>query len=199
MDMENRLLNLLTKGDAAGSREVFDRLFAANMENEPSEYALDRLLDDVELTLIKHGGGSAPPGAEGGSIQMRRGRILEWIDRCARSRGDGKDEDSRSRRLFDQVMRFAEEHLCDAQLSLKMLGDRFGLKLSTLSRLIKKHSGLGYLQVVNRRRIELAKRYLRENAVSIKELAVSVGFESEITFRRQFRKYEGIPPADYRK
>ena len=58
--------------------------------------------------------------------------------------------------------------------------------------------GENFLEYVNLMRIERAKKLLREDEASIKEIAWQVGFNSDITFRRLFKKYEGISASDYR-
>lgn len=72
------------------------------------------------------------------------------------------------------------------------------MNASSLSRFIKKKTGVGYLDIINRRRIELAKEYLRQDTLSIRQLAASVGFDSDVTLRRLFKKYEGITPTQYK-
>ncbi|MDD6682441.1 MAG: helix-turn-helix domain-containing protein [Clostridiales bacterium] len=50
----------------------------------------------------------------------------------------------------------------------------------------------------NRRRIALAKEFLlQEENITIKELAQKVGFSNDVTFRRLFKKYEGLLPSEY--
>ena len=43
-----------------------------------------------------------------------------------------------------------------------------------------------------------AKEYLRQDTLSIRQLAASVGFDSDVTLRRLFKKYEGITPTQYK-
>ena len=49
------------------------------------------------------------------------------------------------------------------------------------------------------KRIEYAKRLLRESDASIKEIAISVGYVDQLYFSRIFKKREGLSPLEYRK
>lgn len=56
------------------------------------------------------------------------------------------------------------------------------------------------MRYLARWRIHLAKQMLREGvAVSVADVAASVGYESEAAFNRAFRRVEGSPPATWRK
>lgn len=48
-------------------------------------------------------------------------------------------------------------------------------------------------------RLELAKFYLSTTEMNIKSLSEFCGYENELHFMRQFKKFEGITPSDYRK
>jgi transcriptional regulator GlxA family with amidase domain len=47
-------------------------------------------------------------------------------------------------------------------------------------------------------RLEIAKRHLRESRMSIPQIAVAVGYESEEGFRRAFKREFEIWPAEWR-
>ena len=48
-------------------------------------------------------------------------------------------------------------------------------------------------------RMENAKRLLRETDVSIKEIAISIGYADQLYFSRMFKKKTGVSPLEYRK
>lgn len=54
-------------------------------------------------------------------------------------------------------------------------------------------------QDIIRARLELAKFHLASSDFSIRSLARFCGYENELHFMRQFKKFEGLTPTEYRK
>ncbi len=96
------------------------------------------------------------------------------------------------------LLAFLDEHLFDVDLSLTLLSNRFALSESVVSRRIKGLTGQNFLDYVNQKRIEQAAMLLRQTETSVNDLAAAVGYASDITFRRLFKKYMGVTPSEYR-
>ena len=48
-------------------------------------------------------------------------------------------------------------------------------------------------------RHDMSKRYLQNSRLNLDEIAQLVGFTETTNFRRAFRRWEGLPPAKYRR
>ena len=59
--------------------------------------------------------------------------------------------------------------------------------------------GVSPMQFLARWRMRLAARRLKTPGVSIAEAAIDVGYESEVTFSRAFKKIVGASPGAWRK
>ena len=57
--------------------------------------------------------------------------------------------------------------------------------------------GINYYDYLCRLRIDKAKKLLEEPEYNISSIAIKVGYENENSFRRTFKRYEGIAPNDY--
>ena len=68
----------------------------------------------------------------------------------------------------------------------------------TLARRLKSE-GTGYRAITEELLSELAIRHLQEPGLSIESIAVLLGYHDSANFRRAFRRWYGMPPADYRK
>lgn len=66
------------------------------------------------------------------------------------------------------------------------------------SRYFKKNSGAGFVEYLNRVRMNKACYLLRETEYQIHDISAECGFLSISNFNKQFRKTEGLPPRDYR-
>lgn len=97
------------------------------------------------------------------------------------------------------LMDYLTLHLYDEDLSLGKLSEAFQMSESSISRRIRQITDYNFLDYVHRKRIEYACRLLAETEMSVNEIARAAGYESDVTFRRLFKKYSGITPGEYRR
>jgi AraC-like DNA-binding protein len=70
---------------------------------------------------------------------------------------------------------------------------------AAISKVINLHFGKSFPQLINERRIDDAKRLLRETSAPIAQIASEVGFNSLPSFNRVFKEFENQSPSSYRK
>ena len=73
------------------------------------------------------------------------------------------------------------------------------LSYCQLFRLFKCHLGISPQRYIERQRISYAKKLLALPHLSIKEIAVQVGFLNQLYFSRRFQKATGLSPSQYRQ
>jgi two-component system response regulator YesN len=84
-------------------------------------------------------------------------------------------------------------------IKLEMLAQNANVSSSYLSRLYKKETGISIITYINKYRIEVAKKMIREGNSYISEIAYSVGFQDPAYFTNIFKKLEGKSPTQYYK
>lgn len=84
------------------------------------------------------------------------------------------------------------------QLSIDQMARALGYHRAHLSKLFKQHTGLSPMRYLMKVRIDKAKS-LMNTSISIHEIAASVGFNDALYFSKQFRKWTGMTPSEYRK
>lgn len=101
--------------------------------------------------------------------------------------------------LIHQVKVYVEEHLSDANLSLKRIATQhIHMNVDYLSRLFVKQTGEKFSHYLNRRRVEIAQKYMRLDASRIHEIAEQVGCgHNPRYFSQVFKKYTGMTPTAY--
>lgn len=99
--------------------------------------------------------------------------------------------------LANDIVKYIDENYYDPNLSLTKLGEVFDMSVSSLSKLFKAVTGINYSEYLCRTRMEQAKLLLKDTEKSIGIIANEVGYENEYSFRRAFRRYEGITPNEY--
>lgn len=115
-------------------------------------------------------------------------------------------EITRAVRLRD---RFAEVDirritaLVDAQLengvTVAEMASAMRLGLHRFARSLRRTTGCSPYQFVQMRRIQLAKRLLRQNTVDLAEISARLGFASQSHFTDVFRRATGLTPNSYRR
>lgn len=122
-----------------------------------------------------------PPHREGGQAQ--------YLPRPMPS-----DERSRLSKLLDWVREHpAKDH------TLESLAKRVSMSPRTLQRQFQETVGLAPYDWLIRERVAIAKDMLQASNQSLERVAESVGFKSQETFRRHFRRVAGTSPIAYRK
>lgn len=96
---------------------------------------------------------------------------------------------------FDIISR----EYADTQLSVNSIAERFSISSGYYSRIFNEITGYTFPDYINNLRLEKAAGLLLSNrALSIREIALSVGYSSESYFSSSFKKKYGISPSKYR-
>jgi AraC-like DNA-binding protein len=100
--------------------------------------------------------------------------------------------------LVGRVRRIIVNGLPDADVSISHAARQLAMSVRTLQRRLQ-DSGQTFDDVYDGTRKELARRYLRDPALSIQETAHLLAFGDLRGFYRAFRRWEGCTPAEYRR
>jgi len=98
----------------------------------------------------------------------------------------------------ERALRVIDARFADADLHLNAIADDVGMSSSHLSRLLKTHTGHGFVLHVHQRRVSAARRLLTGSSLSVKEVAASVGYRSVTQLDRQFKRFCGFTPVSTR-
>ncbi len=82
---------------------------------------------------------------------------------------------------------------------MKSLADHAGYTETYLSRKFKAETGISVTEYVTRQKTVLAKKLLREDKLSVSDIAEMLCFGTQSYFSEQFRKVTGQTPGEYRK
>lgn len=85
-----------------------------------------------------------------------------------------------------------------ADWSVNQLADTLYLSCSHFQHLYKHFFGCSCQHDIILARLALAKFYLRTTDMSIYQLSLFCGYETDLHFMRQFKKYAGVTPTEYR-
>ncbi|MDN8587233.1 helix-turn-helix domain-containing protein [Paenibacillus sp. 11B] len=85
------------------------------------------------------------------------------------------------------------------KLQLQELAQKFHMNANYLGQAFKQQTGKSFREYLNDKRIEEAKRLLRQSCSSIAEVAVNSGYPNADYFVSQFKRMTGMAPSAYRK
>ncbi|MDR9856294.1 helix-turn-helix transcriptional regulator [Paenibacillus sp. VCA1] len=87
----------------------------------------------------------------------------------------------------------------DQELSLEWIADRLHYNPNYLSSIFKKEFGMTFSEYLMNYRLEMAKKWLVETDMTIKDIAERLQYHNSQNFIRSFRKKEHVTPGSYRK
>ena len=101
-------------------------------------------------------------------------------------------------KLDREILSYLEENYKNPDLSLALLGKKFGVSNKYISMICKTHLGKTYLQYIQEKRILYAAELLRTTSKTMEEIAAECGYGNVLTFRRNFKSIMNVNPGDYR-
>ena len=93
-----------------------------------------------------------------------------------------------------EIMRYIENNLSQ-KLSLAQISRHVHLTKEYAASLFKKETGKTVTRYINERKMIVAKNMIATGTVSLKDVAISLGFENYSYFSRLFKKYHDSSPV----
>ncbi len=102
--------------------------------------------------------------------------------------------------LAGEVAVYIETHCLDRdKLSILHLCKNFGVCATTLKESFKYRHGITIHQYILQSRMTLAKKYLMQDRLSVKETAWELGYNAMSNFARDFKKVVGSTPGEFQQ
>lgn len=99
--------------------------------------------------------------------------------------------------MIDDIKRYIGEHL--DEVTRCRISEVFYLSPNYLSKLFRKEAGISLSEYIQNERMNLARQLLQQNRLSISQIATETGYPSFAHFSKQFKKFVGMTPNEYRK
>ncbi|MGD6958248.1 response regulator transcription factor [Rossellomorea aquimaris] len=121
--------------------------------------------------------------------------LYHVYDRCKES----LDKKTRISPIVKQAQIFVQKHYQDSSLSLERVAVELHVTTVYLSRMMKQELGISYSGLLTRMRIDKAVNLLKTTDMSIREIADTVGYESQHYFSTIFKKLVGVSPKRFKQ
>lgn len=87
----------------------------------------------------------------------------------------------------------------DKDLTLEECASRLHYNANYLSSVFRKETGCAFSEYLTKYRFTMAKKWLDESELTVKDIAARLRYNNPQNFIRSFRKWEGITPGQYRE
>lgn len=116
--------------------------------------------------------------------------MLNGFDTCSKSGAAGKSK--------KQTELFLENYVNDPAFTLADIAEKLHYSQRHVARMIQNKYGMALGDVRNLQMVKTARRYLDEGC-SVQKAAEMADFKSTDTFRKCFKKFEGVTPSAYKR
>ena len=101
---------------------------------------------------------------------------------------------------YEEANAFIKENLHDHNLSVSMICDSLGMGVQKLTRIFHNNNDMAIAEYVNLLRVQEAQELLTScKDLSVSEIADMVGYNNSHSLTRNFRKFTGLTPTEFRE
>lgn len=106
----------------------------------------------------------------------------------------GREQEEQN--LVLSVMRYIESRFADG--TLEEISEKLDRPTYAVSRLLKKHTGKNFKELLKEQKLKSAAALLGESNMPVEDIMSSIGYENSSFFYRIFREKYGCSPKEYR-
>lgn len=110
-----------------------------------------------------------------------------------------RESTKHQRDLLKQAIVFISEHYFEESISLDRVAKKVNISPNYLSAIFSQEVGQTLIEYLTFKRIDEAKRMLRQTDKRLNEIAFSVGYKDPHYFSFVFKKVSGCTPSEYRR
>ncbi len=99
--------------------------------------------------------------------------------------------------MFERITNYYMDHITE-HLKIEQVCKDFGIGRSHLQRIFRSQADMGAIEYFCQMRISVARDYIRDKEMSLTDTAKALGYSSIQYFSKQFKKYSGMTPSEYK-
>ena len=128
------------------------------------------------------------------------GRLLQRLEAAllAREQQMAPRRESDAASLAESVRVYLQENY-DRQVDLSALAESLGVSAPYLSKLFHEQTGTSPMRYLTDLRMSRARKLLADSGLTVREIAVRVGYPDPFHFSRSFKNAVGVSPAQFRE
>lgn len=126
--------------------------------------------------------------------------MCQWVQRCVEyiTKGIYGQRERTGERIATTIKEYVTEHLQE-EIAVGQIAAVIHLSPDYMTKVFKKETGMTIKEYMIKKRMKLAKEFLRNTEKTVSDVAIEVGYENLSYFVRLFRSYYGVTPKQYQK
>lgn len=203
IELESRLSNSVKAGDLDTLQNLLDILYKENLENRSLDWKKLRLFySNLQSAFLRIKNQLSEPArieldSESLDADMDFVNLKKLCIKACMIQNRNKR--SHNRHLLDRVKEYLEKNHQNNNLSLFMVANHFSITESYLSYFFKEQTGINFSTFLEKIRMDRAEDLLLNTKEPIQSIAGRVGYNSDKTFRRVFKKTLRVSPSRFRQ
>ncbi len=109
-----------------------------------------------------------------------------------------KESNDRSHTMLKKALEYIEEKYTDETISLNAAAAVIGMSPNYFSAIFSQEMGTTFIEYVTKKRMDKAKKLLKQSDMHTAEVAMEVGYKDPHYFSFVFKKTQGCTPREYR-
>lgn len=209
LDLELKLVHTIKNGDVDALEQILQQLEEQNhTERQLSASTRKQLVSEIQGTFYKlmeqlqFGYATYQELNEKLEFMDHNRSDLQWVTVksalqivCLHINDNKKQKNNK---MADDMMLMVHAQYLDPNFGLASLADHFKCSESFISVQFKEYAGASFSDYVEKLRLDKACHLLRDTEKSINDIALEVGYNSDKSFRRAFKRTLGTQPTSYR-
>lgn len=111
--------------------------------------------------------------------------------------GNEKTIESQDQRLLKAVIEVVEKNISDPLFGVEKMASELGMSRTNLHRKVKAVTGFPPSELIRSIRLRRAAVLLLNQADTVSQIGIRVGFDDHSYFSKSFKKQYGVPPSEY--
>lgn len=147
-----------------------------------------------ELLQLLNDGGLTPEGQY--DVDALPDYLCGLIERAMELRD--RESDNQSKHILKKALTYIEENYSQESLSLNSVAGEVNVSANYFSAIFSQAMQVTFVEYVTGKRMDKAKRLLRQTQMHTGEIAMEVGYKDPHYFSFVFKKTQGCTPREYR-
>lgn len=206
-DMETKLINLAVTGGIEEIIKILNTIYGQNLlERKLSVDMMKQLVYDMRGTIYKIMDKIQINNVVDEELELLQSKdnmeeILNSFIEIYEKICDivNKQKKSNNMELFESIVKYIKENYTRSELNVSIISSNFNISEAYLSNFFKEHAGVTLASYLENLRIEEACKLLSETDFSVTTVSAKVGYNSDKSFRRAFKRVMGVNPTTYSK
>lgn len=211
VEIEQKLQRMIVQGDKQGAQELINQLLGHLYFSSPKDFAF--IKNRAAELVVLFSRAAIEGGADVQQIFGQNRNILQQISRFETLDELSEFLTAMFYRFVGYVFDFSQIEHTDIvhktvnyvrahyseKITLDDVAGHVYLSKSYLSRIFKEELGSSFTDFVNAVRIQKSKELLKDQSISLANIADLVGFSDQSYFTKVFSRAEGMSPGQYRR